>query len=242
MRRIIGLVAALSLGAGSAFAQSDPPPPPPPPAPPPSPPAPPARLRAPTPLREHMYMMRGPGDSAYANRPTLGMTLTATGSKRDTLGVFVSRVAPGGPAERAGIIEGDRIAAIGDASLALSASDLDDPYMMGMPAHKVSRAVSKISVGGNVVLRVWSSGKFRNVTVTAGRMGDVYKERSRNMMFSFNDGDFDGFARMGAAFERMGPELERIGPEVQLQVERAMRSLPRDMHFRVDFDSSATKR
>ena len=238
MRRILALGAALALGAGAASAQSTPPAPPAPPPPPNAPPPPPDHMRMPTPLRERMDLHRGfMSDSAYANRPTLGMSLTTTGSKRDTLGVFVSRVAPGGPAERAGIIEGDRIAAIGDASLTIGGSDLDDPYMMGIPAHKLSRAVSKISVGTPVTLKVYANGRYRNVTVTAGRMGDVYKSRERNMMFSF-DGDFAPLAEIGPALERIGPQLEQIGPEIEMNIDRAMQSIPHDFHFKVYSDST----
>src|SRR5437868_7260898 len=67
---------------------------------------------------------RGPGDStlrnlmfyradsAMAKRAALGLELRTTGTRRDTLGVFVEAVTPKGPAEAAGIVEGDRIAAI----------------------------------------------------------------------------------------------------------------------------------
>jgi len=48
-------------------------------------------------------------DSAMAKRAALGLELRTTGTKRDTLGVFVEAVTPKGPAETAGIIEGDRI-------------------------------------------------------------------------------------------------------------------------------------
>jgi hypothetical protein len=62
---------------------------------------------------------RGPGDSTYRNlmyynmdsamakRAALGIELRSTGTKRDTLGVFVEAVTPKGPAELAGIVEGD---------------------------------------------------------------------------------------------------------------------------------------
>ena len=47
-------------------------------------------------------------DSAMKKRAALGLQLSPTGTARDTLGVFVSSVTPKGPAENAGIIEGDR--------------------------------------------------------------------------------------------------------------------------------------
>ncbi|HEV2641541.1 MAG TPA: PDZ domain-containing protein [Candidatus Elarobacter sp.] len=213
------------------------------PAPPPSPPAPAAPPAPPAPTPPRLQILRRPyfrDDSTYLNRPTLGMSISMTGSKRDTLGVFVTRVAPNGPAERAGIVEGDRIVAINDVSLKASPSDLDDPYAMGLAAHRLSRTVSKLAPGTGVKLRVYSGGRTRDVTVTAGRMGDVYRERNRMMIFS--DGDMEGMigpalARIGPSLEMIGPAmrdamipaLDEIGPTVQRSVERAMREIPRDM-------------
>jgi len=51
-------------------------------------------------------------DSAMMKRAALGLQLSPTGTARDTLGVFVSSVTPKGPAENAGIIEGDRIVSV----------------------------------------------------------------------------------------------------------------------------------
>lgn len=241
--RTVQIAAFISavLVAAPAFAQEVPAPPPPPP--PPGAPLPPP---APTPPR--LQMLRRPyfhDDSAARNRPTLGMSLSMTGSKRDTLGVFVSRVVPNGPAERAGIIEGDRIAAINDVSLRASTADLDDPYAMGLPAHRLSRAVSKLAPGNTVKLRVYSGGHYRDVTVTAGKMGDVYRGQNRMMIFS--DMDLDGMigpalAQIGPQLEMIGPmlrdemlpALDEIGPRVQRSVERAMRDMPRDIHIDLD--------
>jgi hypothetical protein len=51
------------------------------------------------------------------NRAGVGFFIGSTGSARDTLGVFVSSVTRDGPAEKAGIVEGDRIAAINGADI-----------------------------------------------------------------------------------------------------------------------------
>ena len=50
---------------------------------------------------------------------------TSTAGERDTLGLFVSAVTPGGPAEKAGIEEGHRIAAINGVSLLPMSRTLD---------------------------------------------------------------------------------------------------------------------
>src|SRR5215207_5151720 len=46
------------------------------------------------------------------DRAVLGLTPASSAGKRDTLGVMVQSLASGGPAEKAGIEEGDRIASI----------------------------------------------------------------------------------------------------------------------------------
>src|SRR5678816_2390592 len=57
---------------------------------------------------ECRVLRRSSMDSAMMKRAVLGLQLSPTGTKRDTIGVFVSRVTPKGPAENAGIVEGDR--------------------------------------------------------------------------------------------------------------------------------------
>src|SRR5256885_16819055 len=46
-------------------------------------------------------------DSAMAKRAALGIEVRATGTRRDTLSVFVEGVTPEGPAELAGTVAGD---------------------------------------------------------------------------------------------------------------------------------------
>jgi predicted metalloprotease with PDZ domain len=106
---------------------------------------------------------------------TLGMHILPTGSKRDTLGLFITWVAPDGPAESAGIYEGDRIAAINGIDLRVATTDLDDEFASTISAHRLTRAMKKASPGTKVDVRVYSGGKFRNVQVTAGAFQDVFK-------------------------------------------------------------------
>jgi hypothetical protein len=133
-----------------------------------------------------VYWERTPGDSAFrrafyrmdsaaANRPALGLQLRATGTKRDTLGVFVEAVTPKGPAEVAGIVEGDRIAAINGVDLRSSAADIDDPYTNGLASHRLSREVQKLTPGSRVTVRVYSGGRFRDVQVVAGKASEVMR-------------------------------------------------------------------
>jgi PDZ domain-containing protein len=112
-------------------------------------------------------------DSAMSKRAALGVELRTTGTRRDTLGVFVEGVTPKGPAENAGIIEGDRIAAINGVDLRTASSDVEDSYMNGLAAHRLTREVEKLTPGSRVTLRVYSGGRFRDVQVVAGKASDV---------------------------------------------------------------------
>ena len=129
-------------------------------------------------------LMRMRMDSAMMKRAALGLELRPIGNKRDTLGVFVENVAPGGPAEKAGIVEGDRIAAINGVDLRVSSNDVGDAYTDGIAAHRLSREVQKLAPGARVTLRVYSGGRFRDVEVTAGRAMDLMREE-----FHFHGGD-----------------------------------------------------
>jgi hypothetical protein len=118
-------------------------------------------------------------DSAMSKRAALGIELRTTGTRRDTLGVFVEAVTPKGPAENAGIIEGDRIAAINGVDLRTAANDVDDSYSNGMASHRLTREVQKLTPGSRVTLRVFSNGRFRDVQVVAGKATDLMRVGAR---------------------------------------------------------------
>jgi hypothetical protein len=124
-------------------------------------------------------------DSAMMKRAVLGLELSPTGTARDTLGVFVTRVTPKGPAENAGIIEGDRIAAINGVDLRVAAGDVEDSYASSLPSHRLQREVQKLTPGSRVNLRVYSGGRVRDVQVTAGRASDFMRRRS---LMGFGEG------------------------------------------------------
>lgn len=250
----IASIAAIAIAAPLA-AQGTPPAPPAPPEAPsgaiaPRAPLPPTPPRAPLPGERVRVIRRFSDDSAFRNRPTLGMTLAPTGTIRDTLGVFVMRVVPGGPAERAGIIEGDRIVSIDGVSLKVNPADVDDAYAAGLPVHRVSRTVEKLTPGKTVSLRVYANGRVRDVTVTTGRSGDVYKNH-RFMIYSMGDMDdmmMPALAAVGPALESVGPQLERIGPMLERMgpmidesVRGALQALPRHMDIEFDTDSVAPR-
>ncbi len=170
-------------------------------------------------------------DSAMAKRAALGLELRATGTRRDTLGVFVEAVTPKGPAESAGIIEGDRIAAINGVDLRTAAGDTDDSYANGLAAHRLGREVKKLTPGSRVTLRVYSGGRFRDVQVTAGKASDLMRLGGR---FNFRIPGPDGMMELdgpGGAM-MLGPEMPMLRKHLELNNLPNRIQLRRPMRFR----------
>jgi hypothetical protein len=159
-------------------------------------------------------------DSAMAKRAALGIEVRSTGTRRDTLGVFVDAVTPIGPAEAAGIVEGDRIASINGVDLRTTAADTEDSYTNGIAAHRLSREVQKLSPGSRVSLRIYSGGRARDVQVTAGKASDVMRFSTRSLM-----------PGMPGMMRLEGPEGMMFGPDMPMLRER-LRELPNKIQLR----------
>lgn len=112
-------------------------------------------------------------DSVLQKRPAIGVQTNATGTARDSLGLFVTRVVPNGPAEKAGIIEGDRLVSINGVDLRVSSADAGDDYASQLPVRRLTREVGKLNPGQTAAVRVWSGGRIRDVQVTVGRASDL---------------------------------------------------------------------
>ena len=174
-------------------------------------------------------------DSAMMKRAILGLELSATGTARDTLGVFVTRVTPKGPAENAGIVEGDRIAAINGVDLRVAVGDVEDGYASGLPSHRLQREVQKLTPGSRVNLRVSSSGRVHDVQVTAGRASDFMKTRmgfgEGPDGFIWRDGmqmplmEMHDFPQLNMKIREMMPEMRKI--ETSPEWQKMRESLPR---------------
>lgn len=136
-----------------------------------------------TTIRERVMDRVFVGDSTLMNRATLGLMLGGSPSKRDTLGVFVEGVAEDGPAERAGIFEGYRIAYINNVDVRASAGDAGDPYLSSVGQHRLMRAMRDVTPGSTVTLRVWTGSGYRDVQVTTARYADVFKNQRFGAMF-----------------------------------------------------------
>ncbi|HEX7979187.1 MAG TPA: PDZ domain-containing protein [Gemmatimonadaceae bacterium] len=113
----------------------------------------------------------------FDDRPALGIGLGSTGSRRDTLGVLVMSVVDSSPAARAGLEEGNRIAAINGVNLRVAREDADDPGVGSAKAQRLHREVSQLKVGDNVTLRVYGNGQWRDVAMKVVRAGDLPRRR-----------------------------------------------------------------
>jgi hypothetical protein len=142
------------------------------------------------------------------NRAVLGLG-TTSGSLRDTLGILVTDVTSGGPAEKAGIEEGDRLVSVNGTELRLSPADAGDREMQGLMARRLVRMLEKVKPGDQVDLRAYSDGKLRTVKVTTAKASELFKE---DTMFHLGsdwlsapsviqlDGDGGAFKELGKSF------------------------------------------
>lgn len=105
----------------------------------------------------------GPATQPADLRALLGLTLTYSRAERDTLGALVSGVAADGPAERAGIDAGNRIAAINAISLRVDPESIGDLDAGNSSIRRAARALAALEPGEEVELRVFSGGRFRTV-------------------------------------------------------------------------------
>jgi serine protease Do len=104
-----------------------------------------------------------------AGNGMVGLTIGSAGNARDTLGLFVSSVLAAGPADKAGIIEGERVAAINGVDVRIPREDIEDAQAVSARIDRFVREVRKAEPGTPVSLRVFSGGRYRDVMVTAAR-------------------------------------------------------------------------
>lgn len=159
------------------------------------------------------------------DRPALGISLGSSGSRRDTLGVLVMSVGDSTPAARAGIEEGNRIAAINGVNLRVAGEDAGDRYLGGVKAQRLQREIAALRPGAEVTLRVYANGQFRDVRVKVARAGDLPRDRNRRMFFGGPDG-FGGTMPSMVPMPPMRPmepaRARRVRPPMAPMPPRAM--------------------
>jgi serine protease Do len=151
---------------------------------------------------------------SFDERATLGLQLASTGSRRDTLGVFVMGVDDGGPAAKAGIEEGSRIASINNVDVRAHRSNDEDEWVFRTSSvSRLEREVSRAKPGDDVTLRVYFNGQYKNVTLKAVRASDLPR---RNRSVTIMGGD--NFVMPAMRF----PDVEINGAEIGDKVRRAI--------------------
>ena len=161
------------------------------------------------------------------NRPALGFGIGNTGSRRDTLGVLVMSVSDSTPAAKAGLEEGNRIAAINGVNLRVAREDAGDRWLGSTKAQRLRREIAAAKPGDSVILSVYSNGQFRNVTLRVARAGDLPKS---SMMMFMGDGFMDGMSGMPAM-----PVMPRMPSDPMIHV-APMPPMPPMEGFRVQLD------
>ena len=158
-----------------------------------------------------------------SDRAVLGMTVSSTGSARDTLGVFVQAVTAAGPAEKAGIIEGDRIAAINGVSLRVAREDAEDRVVGAARSERLQREIAKLKAGDAAELTVVTAGRTRTVRVTAVQASELPGGEGGAYFFRSPGGDGMQFRFDGAPMDLRIPELTERLRELARRLEELRR-------------------
>ena len=95
----------------------------------------------------------------------LGIEVSMSGTTRDTLGVLVSAVASGSPAEQAGLRERERIAEVNGMSLRVSREDVGSKDAEDLVFRRLARELEALKPGDAVSMRVYGSSRPRTVTI-----------------------------------------------------------------------------
>ena len=98
-------------------------------------------------------------------RTLVGLELSLSGTARDTLGVVVSAVVAGSPAERGGIQQRDRIAEINGMSLRVSREDVGRSEAQEIVNRRLTRELGALRPGDAVAMRVYTGARARTVTL-----------------------------------------------------------------------------
>src|SRR3954467_12403290 len=167
---------------------------------------------------DSLYTRRRVSRSEVNERPTLGLGIGATNSRRDTLGILVMFVDDSGPAARAGIEEGNRIASIDEVDLRVGRVDSGDELIANSKIRRLQREVSRLHPGDNVDLRVYANGDYRTVRLRVARASDL--PRRRGFIIS-GDGMGMGMGMMPGAMP-LDFDGAVSGEQVRTAIERAM--------------------
>lgn len=166
-----------------------------------------------TPVAAQVVVRTTPGADAHSfmwtntGTPTavIGVT-TSAGDARDTLGLLVTDIAANGPADKAGIHEGDRIQSINGINLKLAAIDIGDGEMADAMSRRLTRELGKLKAGDQVSLKVYHAGQVKAVSITTVKSGDLYGSTG-----GFMRAAEDNRAMLGVSLSLGGNKRDTLG-------------------------------
>src|SRR5262245_23952085 len=106
-------------------------------------------------------------------RRILGVTVSLSGTDRDTLGLLISAVSPDGPADRASIGAGSRLSEINGANLRIDPADIGRRQAQDAALNRLAHELNALQAGDSATLRVFASGRARMVTIRTAKAPEV---------------------------------------------------------------------
>ena len=159
--------------------------------------------------REPASSASSTGIADAETRRLLGITLSLSGNARDTLGVLVSSVVQRGPADEAGISEGNRIAELNGASLRVDGDAVGQESAERSLTRVLMRQLRLMRPGEAVTLRVFAGGRPRVVRLAAAGAETVAQSASSEPRGASSDrggsSERSASSERGGAFERITP-------------------------------------
>ncbi len=147
-------------------------------------------------------------------RRVLGLGFAQRGSMRDTAGLLIVSISTGGAADKAGLIEGDRIVSIDGVDLRIPASDAGSPDAVDARISRLRRALDAARDSTPVRLEVLSEGRRRTLSVVP----------SNERGFTFSTAGFQGMAddiraSVRANMQQFGERSEAASARAEAQRE-----------------------
>lgn len=153
---------------------------------------------------EPRRVVAGTGVRDDDGKATLGVGFGAVGSKRDTSGVLIASVVDDGPADRARIEEGDRVASINGVDLRVAREDAGDHAASRSRITRLMRELDRLKPGDEVELRLVRGGQPRTVRVTTVARRDLPRSSGGMFYFDSRGGMAPSIMLPGFSFEHDG--------------------------------------
>jgi hypothetical protein len=170
--------------------------------------------------------MRAPTDVADDARTILGITVSSSGTDRDTLGLLASAVIPGGPAARGGIDPGSRLAEVNSVSLRIDPADIGRRESEEGAMQRLAHELQAVQPGAYVRLRLYGGGRYRTMAIQTPRADTAAK--SGELAPSKLQGVVDGIGIVRAQLDRlMQDEAVPVPRDTLLRAERELGGIER---------------